>query len=113
VPVKYYEGLAAFIKDENPQLTYYVTRYGQHLYADVDFSVIIGDLYVMFGAESEGIPLEILREHKEKTLRIPMKPAARSLNLANAVAIVAYEIMRQQGFPNLAVFEVLKGPDYL
>ena len=52
----------------------------------------------MFGKESAGIPEEILMENRERCVRIPMLPDIRSLNLANSVAIVAYEAMRQQEF---------------
>lgn len=57
--------------------------------------------YIMFGRESAGIPEEILVEHQESCIRIPMLPAIRSLNLSNAVAIVLYEALRQNGFQGL------------
>lgn len=57
--------------------------------------------FIMFGKESAGIPEEILIENEETCIRIPMRPDIRSLNLANSVAIVLYEALRQQGFKNL------------
>lgn len=57
---------------------------------------------LVFGKETAGIPEEILAAHWESCIRIPMMEGARSLNLSNAVAIVAYEALRQRGFPNLA-----------
>ncbi len=54
--------------------------------------------YIMFGKESAGIPEEILVEHEENCIRIPMLPAIRSLNLSNSVSIVLYEALRQNGF---------------
>ena len=60
------------------------------------------DCYLMFGKESAGIPEEILLEYADTAVRIPMLPDIRSLNLSNAVAIVAYEAMRQMDFANLA-----------
>ena len=59
------------------------------------------DAYIMFGKESAGIPEEILLEHKETAVRIPMLEHIRSLNLGNSVAIVLYEALRQQGFEEL------------
>lgn len=56
------------------------------------------DDYIMFGRESAGIPEEILVEHEKTCIRIPMLPAIRSLNLSNAVSIVLYEALRQNGF---------------
>jgi len=67
----------------------------------------------MFGRESTGIPHDILRENSSRCMRLPMIPMARSLNLSNCVAIVVYEALRQQNFPDLATTEVLKGPDFL
>ncbi len=62
-------------------------------YADGDFLV--------FGRETRGLDEELLSRNYEKCVRIPMRPDARSLNLSNSVAIVLYEALRQQGFPNL------------
>ena len=59
------------------------------------------DAYIMFGRESAGIPEEILVENEDTCIRIPMLPDIRSLNLANSVAIVLYEALRQQGFKTL------------
>ena len=55
----------------------------------------------MFGAESKGIPEEILVEHEEDCIRIPMNEKIRSLNLANSVAIVLYEALRQNRFEGM------------
>jgi tRNA (cytidine/uridine-2'-O-)-methyltransferase len=53
-----------------------------------------GDVLV-FGSESQGLPPSLLAEHREQTLRIPIRPQVRSLNLSNSVAIVVYEALRQ------------------
>ena len=78
-----------------------------------DFSDPVKDIFIIFGRESTGIPHDILREHEDKLMRIPMVPEARSLNLSNCVALVAYEVLRQQKFPDLATEEAIKGPDFL
>ena len=57
--------------------------------------------FIMFGKESGGIPEEILVEHVENCIRIPMLDRIRSLNLSNAVAIVLYEALRQNGFEKM------------
>ena len=59
------------------------------------------DCYIMFGKESAGIPEEILVRHPDECIRIPMLGETRSLNLANSVAIVLYEALRQQDFADL------------
>ena len=57
--------------------------------------------FFVFGRESRGLPEDMLREHWERCVRIPMREGARSLNLSNAVAIVTYEALRQLGFPGM------------
>ena len=103
-----------FIKAYPDVDTYYVTRYARTVYSSYDFSKKqVKDIFLMFGRESTGIPHDILKEHQDKLMRIPMVPEARSLNLSNCVALVTYEVLRQQGFPNLATEEAIKGPDFL
>lgn len=55
----------------------------------------------MFGKESAGIPEEILMEHRETCVRIPMIGETRSLNLSNSVAIMVYEALRQHNFEHM------------
>ena len=85
------------IEARKPRL-FYATTKGKHRYTDVEFQD--GD-YIMFGRESAGIPEEILAEHPDDCIRIPMMPDERSLNLSNSVAIVLYEASRQLDFPGL------------
>ncbi len=58
--------------------------------------------WLMFGKETAGLPEALRRKYRGRCLRIPMRPDARSLNLANSVAILAYEALKQQGFPGLS-----------
>ena len=103
-----------FLKAYPTANTYYVTRYAKTVYSSYDFSKLIAeDIFLMFGRESTGIPHDILKAHQDKLMRIPMVPEARSLNLSNCVALVTYEVLRQQNFPNLATEEAIKGPDFL
>jgi tRNA (cytidine/uridine-2'-O-)-methyltransferase len=76
---------------------FYVTTKSQRLYTQPRYRW--GD-FLVFGSESKGLPEELLRANAEDTIAIPMfNPAARSLNLATAVAIVLYEALRQvKGF---------------
>ena len=109
----YYENIEEFNKKHSNINIFYISRYGDKVYSNEDFSDSIHDIYVMFGRESTGIPHDILREHMDKVLRLPMVPNARSLNLSNCVAIVVYEILRQQKFTDLATSEAIKGSDFL
>jgi tRNA (cytidine/uridine-2'-O-)-methyltransferase len=69
---------------------------GPRHYAEVAFGA---DDYLVFGRETAGLPPALLAENRERWLRLPMfNPAARSLNLANCVAVVLFEALRQQGF---------------
>ena len=104
----YYDSYEAFLEKFAGKTIYFVTKYGKNVYSKVDFSDPLEDVFVMFGRESTGIDKEILSAHKETTLRIPMMSTARSLNLANSVAIVVYEILRQKDFPELASFDMIK-----
>lgn len=82
--------------DKNPGAKIYMaTTKAKHVYTDVRYEP---DCYIMFGKESAGIPEEILVENEETCVRIPMWGDIRSLNLANSVAIVLYEVLRQNGF---------------
>lgn len=72
---------------------------GKTNYCDVEYAV--GDMLV-FGPESRGLPAVILDEvGRDHCLRIPMAAESRSLNIANSVAVFAYEASRQLGFPNV------------
>ena len=59
------------------------------------------DDFLVFGKETRGLPDDILQRYPDRWIRLPMKNAARSLNLANAVAVVVYEALRQLGYPGL------------
>lgn len=80
---------------------YFVEDYGNKYYTQFDFQTGAKDYFFVFGRETSGIPLEILETHKERCMKVPMSNNVRSLNLSNTVAIVLYEVLRQQGFPNL------------
>ena len=85
--------------EKNPGAKIYMaTTKAPRVYTDVRYEP---DCYIMFGKESAGIPEEILVKHPDTAIRIPMNEDIRSLNLANSVAIVLYEALRQQGFANM------------
>ena len=82
--------------EKNPGAKIYMaTTKAPNVYTDVKYEP---DCYIMFVKESAGIPEEVLVEHKEDSIRIPMLGDIRSLNLGNSVAIVLYEALRQNGF---------------
>lgn len=79
---------------------YFASTKAPGTYAEVNYP-LSGDVFLVFGKETRGLPEELLRAHYPRCIRIPMVAGARSLNLSNSVAIVAYEVLRQQGFPGL------------
>ena len=107
-----YKDWDTFIKSAKGSI-FFLTRYGKKVYSEYDYGSVEEDIYLVFGSESKGIPLDILKAHKDTTFRIPMSEHARSLNLSNTVAIVGYEVMRKRDFESLALEEVFKGSDYL
>ncbi|MBF0270856.1 MAG: tRNA (cytidine(34)-2'-O)-methyltransferase [Magnetococcales bacterium] len=66
----------------------------------VEYAFAPGDWF-LFGSEGSGLPPELLAAFPDRLLRIPMHPRARSLNLAQSVAVVLYEASRQVGFGGL------------
>ena len=85
--------------EKNPDAKLYMaTTKGKHVYSDAKFEP---DSYIVFGKESAGIPEELLIQYPEWSVRIPMMGETRSLNLANSVAIVLYEALRQNGFSQM------------
>ncbi len=85
--------------DKNPGARIYMaTTKGCRVYTEAAYEP---DCYLVFGKESAGIPEEILREHPDAAVRIPMLDDTRSLNLSNAVSIVLYEALRQNHFLQL------------
>ena len=85
--------------DRNPGAKIYMaTTKAKKCYTEVEYEP---DCFLMFGKESAGIPEEILLEHQEDCVRIPMWGDIRSLNLANSVAIVLYEALRQNDFEKM------------
>ena len=108
-----YENYEEFLEKNKDGDFYYLTRYGKKTYSDFDFSNINKNIYLVFGKESTGIPKKILSNHLDRCLRIPTNGNIRALNLSNCVALVLFEVLRQQNFPNLSKVEIIKGEDYL
>lgn len=100
-------------KKQNKGTYYYFTRYGKKPHSSFDYSNTNENIYLIFGKESSGIPKDILKNNLDKCMRIPMTKDVRSLNLSNCVAIVVYEVLRQQNYIGLLKTEPHKGANYL
>lgn len=93
-----YENYAEF-EEKNPVGTRYLaTTKARRLHTEIQFEQ---GGYILFGKETKGLAPEILARYPETTMRLPMRPDARSLNLSNSVAVVVYEALRQWGNPGL------------
>ena len=98
--VTVYDDYEDFLERHPGERIYMATTKGRKVYTDVCYDP---DAYIMFGKESAGIPEEILLANQENCVRIPMWGDIRSLNLSNAVAIVLYEALRQNGFEKMTL----------
>ncbi len=96
--VKRYVNWDDFLQKNPGAKIYMATTKGRHVYTEVNYE---SDCFIMFGKESAGIPEEILKEHPDTCVRIPMIGETRSLNLSNSVAIVLYEALRQNQFDHM------------
>lgn len=92
---------------------YFLTRYGTKPYTSFDYSDSSKNIYLIFGKESTGIPKEILKNHLDRCARIPINSNIRALNLSNCVALVLFEVLRQQDFNDLLCYDPFKGKNYL
>ena len=107
-----YENWDAFLS-KNDGKFYFLTRYGHKPHSSFNYSDRSENIYLVFGKESTGIPKDILKKHLDTCLRIPMTDKVRALNLSNTVAIMVYEVLRQQDYEGLLFDEPFKGIDYL
>lgn len=98
VDVRVHDSGEAFFSSHPAEEMAFLTKRADKSYDRIDFS---GNIYLVFGKETYGLPAWLLEGHRERCYRIPMKEGARSLNLSNAAAVVVYEAFRQRGFPGL------------
>ena len=98
VDVRVYENLDAFFAQTGAEDFWLLSTKAPRAYTQVRFSP---DCWLLFGKETKGLPEDFLAKHEDRCLRIPIRSEARSLNLSNSVAVVAFEALRQQAFPHL------------
>ncbi len=94
-----YENLDKFFEQNEGQF-YYLSTKAAKRHIDAEYS---GNVYLLFGKETKGLPESLVLENLDRALRLPMITDARSLNLSNSVAIAAYEVLRQWDFTNLQI----------
>ena len=96
-----------FLKNQGP--FFFFTTKAEALYSNKSYP---DGGYLVFGREDAGLPEKLLFENPAGCVRIPMLEEARSLNLSNAVAIAAFEVLRQWGYPGLSEEGRLRNYDW-
>jgi tRNA (cytidine/uridine-2'-O-)-methyltransferase len=105
VDIHYYDSLEDFFESHPNGEFFYLTKHGKKPHSDFDYTDTSKDYFFVFGRETTGLPPELLEANKDHSLRLPMSPYIRSLNLSNTAAIMIYEALRQQGYPELFLDE--------
>jgi len=91
--LRVYESSEDFFGEHKNKNFFYCSTKAKKLYTDVVYK---GDVWLLFGSETRGLPEDMIFSNFDNAIRIPMRENIRSLNLANSVAVVAYEVVRQQ-----------------
>ncbi len=107
VDLHVHHNLDAYFAENGDADLFLATTKAPRSYAEADFSGT--HVALMFGKETAGLPEWLREKYRERCIRIPMISDARSLNLSNSVAILAYEALRQQGFPGLLGTGIMRG----
>ena len=96
--IYYYDSYEDFEREHKNDNIFYFSSHAKKKYTDVEYE---GDVYLMFGKETAGLPEDLVMKNIERALRIPMLSDRRCLNLSNAAAIAAYEVLRVWNFEGM------------
>ncbi len=99
VPLFMHGSFAALVESWRPERLALFSSHATRAYTECPDGP---DSWLVFGCETTGLPIALREAHRDALYRIPMTPHIRSLNLANSVSVVAYDVLRRQGFPGLA-----------
>ncbi len=100
--IHYYENYEEFFEKNKGEAMYFFTKKGKRCYTDVNYP---DRVFLVFGKETKGLCDDILTRFSDDTVRIPMLPTLRCLNLSNCAAVASYEVLRQWGFPDMKCTE--------
>lgn len=106
VDISVYENLDEYFEKNGDENIWLATTKAPRDYSEADFST--EEVTLIFGKETAGLPGWLREKYYDRCIRIPMVSDARSLNLSNSAAILAYEALRQQGFPGLQGYGEMK-----
>ena len=99
VDLTVYENLDEFFYKNGDENIWLATTKAPQPYTEAVFT---DGCYILLGKETAGLPESLREKYRDRCIRLPMRPDARSLNMANSAAILCYEALRQQGFPGLS-----------
>lgn len=100
VDISVYENIDEYFAANGDDDLWLASTKAPRAYSEADFSG--SSVSIMLGKETAGLPEPLRMKYYDRCIRIPMVSQARSLNLSNSAAILAYEVLRQQGFPGLS-----------
>ncbi|MCE5473710.1 tRNA (uridine(34)/cytosine(34)/5-carboxymethylaminomethyluridine(34)-2'-O)-methyltransferase TrmL [Staphylococcus pseudintermedius] len=100
VSITYYDNIESFFEQTEGQY-FLLTKFGSKNHTSQYFSDVDQNYYFIFGKETTGLPDWVKDKYDNTALRIPMNENVRALNLSNTAAILVYEALRQQNYPNL------------
>lgn len=98
VDITVYENIEDFLSRHGNENLWLTTTKAPKSYTEADLT---GDVWILFGKETAGLPEWLRERYRDRCIRLPMRPEARSLNLGNTAAVMCYEALRQQNFPDL------------
>ena len=94
----YYDSLSDFFR-KNPGCDFFCfSSKAKKCYTEVDYP---SPVFLMFGKETKGLTESFISENLDRSVRIPMKPGQRCLNLSNAAAVAVYEVLRRRNFEDM------------
>ena len=95
--IHYYQNLEDFFSKNEGNMFFFTTK-AEKNFCEVEYS---GNIFLIFGKETKGLPEELIKARPDECVRIPMRNTLRCLNLSNAAAIATYEALRQLSFPDM------------
>ena len=105
VEVFTYPNIEDFFLKNGDDNIWLATTKAPRSYHEADFT---GDVKLIFGKETAGLPQSLREKYYDRCIRIPIRAEARSLNLSNSAAILCFEALKQQGFPGLKDYGIMK-----
>ena len=96
--ITYYDSLEQFLEINKDEKMYFFTTKATLCHSEIAYPE---RCFLVFGKETAGLPRELIENNPDCSVRIPMRDELRCLNLSNSVAIGAYEVLRQWGYPDL------------